>query len=185
MIDEILDDARDHMELSIEALQNDFRSIRTGRAAPALVEHIPVNYYGAPTPLIKLAVISIPEPRLIAIRPFSPSDIGEIEKAILRSDLGITPSNDGQIVRLTIPPLTEERRRELVRHVGKRTEEARVAIRNIRRSANEMLRDAEKEKIISEDDMYRGRDQVQELVDTMIARVDEVGTAKENEIMEI
>lgn len=185
MIDEILDDARDHMELSIEALQNDFRSIRTGRATPALVEHIPVNYYGAPTPLIKLAVISIPEPRLIAIRPFSPSDIGEIEKAILRSDLGITPSNDGQIVRLTIPPLTEERRRELVRHVGKRTEEARVAIRNIRRSANEMLRDAEKEKIISEDDMYRGRDQVQELVDTMIARVDEVGTAKENEIMEI
>ena len=185
MIDEILDDARDHMELSIEALQNDFRSIRTGRAAPALVEHIPVNYYGAPTPLIKLAVISIPEPRLIAIRPFSPSDIGEIEKAILRSDLGITPSNDGQIVRLTIPPLTEERRRELVRHVGKRTEEARVAIRNIRRSANELLRDAEKEKIISEDDMYRGRDQVQELVDTMIARVDEVGTAKENEIMEI
>jgi ribosome recycling factor len=185
MIDEILDDARSHMELSIEALQNEFRSIRTGRATPALVEHIPVNYYGSPTPLIKLAVISIPEPRLIAIRPFSAGDIGEVEKAILRSDLGITPSNDGQIVRLSIPPLTEERRRELVRQVGKRTEDARVAIRNIRRSANDLLRDAEKEKIISEDEMYWGRDEVQKLVKTMIERVDEVGAAKEKEIMEI
>lgn len=185
MIDEILADAEVRMNKAIEALRHDLRGIRTGRATPALVEHIPVDYYGVPTPLQQLAVIGIPEPRLITIRPFNPGDIGEIQKAILRSDLGITPSNDGKIIRLVIPPLTEERRRELVRQVARRVEEARVAVRNIRRDANEMLRDAEKEKLVTEDDFYRGRDKVQELVDKMIERIDEIGKEKEAEILEI
>jgi ribosome recycling factor len=185
MIDEILTDARQRMSKSVEAFQNDLKTIRTGRASPALVEHIPVTYYGMPTPLNQLAVIGVPEPRLITVRPFSPSDIGEIQKAIMRSDLGITPTNDGKIIRLAIPPLTEERRQDLVRAVQKRTEEARVSVRNIRRDANDMLKSAENEKLITEDEHHRARDQVQELVDSMIARIDQIGKDKEAEIMEI
>ena len=185
MIDEILLDAEDRMSKSVEALRNDLRIIRTGRATPALVEHIPVEYYGMPTPLNQLAVIGVPEPRLITIRPFSAGDIGAIQKAILRSDLGITPNNDGKIIRLVVPALTEDRRSDLVRQVGRRVEEAKVAVRNIRRDANDTLRDAEKEKLITEDDLHPGRDEVQELVNTMTEQIDEIGKEKEAEIMEI
>lgn len=185
MIDEILGDAKARMNKSVEALYQDLRTIRTGRASPALVEHIPVTYFGTPTPLRQLAVIGVPEPRLIQIRPFSAGDIGDIQRAIMSSDLGITPVNDGKIIRLVIPPLTEERRRDLVRQVGKRVEEARVSVRNIRREANDMLKEAEKEKLISEDEMHRGFDQVQDLVDSMIERIDQIGKDKEAEIMEV
>lgn len=185
MIDEILQDAGTRMDKSIEALQQDLRTIRTGRATPALVEHISVTYFGMPTPLQQLAVIGVPEPRLITIRPFSPGDIGEIQKAIQRSDLGITPSNDGKIIRLVVPPLTEERRHTLVRQVKSRAEEARTAIRNIRRDANKMIEDAEEEKVVTEDEMHRGFKQVQELVDSKIGEIDAVARDKEEEILEI
>lgn len=184
-IDDILLDAEDRMEKSIEALHHDLRIIRTGRATPALVEHIPVDYYSIPTPLKQLAVISIPEPRLITIRPFSAGDMGIIEKGILRSDLGITPNNDGKIIRLVIPALTEERRRDLAKQVHKRVEEARVSVRNIRRDANDLLRAAEKKKLVSEDDMYTALDEVQELADKMIEQVGKIGQVKEAEIMEV
>lgn len=185
MIDDILLDAEDRMDKSIDALQADLRTIRTGRATPALVEHIPVTYYGMPTPLQQLAVIGVPEPRLITIRPFSAGDIGEIQKAILKSDLGITPNNDGKIIRLVLPPLTEERRRDLVKLVHKRLEEAKVSVRNIRRDANKLLEAAEKDKEISEDDLHAAREEIQELLDRYIERIDKIGQAKEAEIMEV
>lgn len=185
MVEDILLDAEDRMEKSIEALQNDLRTIRTGRATPALVEHIPVMYYGMPTPLQQLAVISVPEPRLITVRPFNAGDIGEIQKAILKSELGITPTNDGKIIRLVLPPLTEERRRELVRQVHKRVEEAKVSVRNIRRDANKLLEAAEKEKTISEDELHDARDEIQEMLDRFIERIEKIGQAKEAEIMEV
>ncbi len=185
MIDDILLDAEDRMDKSIDALQADLRTIRTGRATPALVEHIPVTYYGMPTPLQQLAVIGVPEPRLITIRPFSAGDIGEIQKAILKSDLGITPTNDGKIIRLVLPPLTEERRRDLVKLVHKRLEEAKVSVRNIRRDANKLLEAAEKDKEISEDDLHAAREEIQELLDRYIERIDKIGQAKEAEIMEV
>jgi ribosome recycling factor len=184
VLKDVMSDAKERMTRAVEALQGDLRTIRTGRASPALVERLPVEYYGSPIPLNQLAGISAPEPRMLVIRPWDRSAIGPIEKAILKSDLGLTPSNDGQIIRLIIPPLTEERRRELTRLVARRVEEARVAVRNIRRDAIEMLRDLEKEKLISEDDLYKGRDEVQELTDDFIKQIDEIGKAKEAEIME-
>jgi len=180
-----MSEAKDRMEKTVEALHNDLRTIRTGRASPALVERLQVDYYGSPTPLNQLAGISVPEPRLLVIRPWDRNTIGIIEKAILKSDLGLTPNNDGQIIRLVIPQLTEDRRRDLNRQVAKRVEEGRVGIRNIRRDAIDMLRDFEKEKVISEDDLYTGRDQVQELTDDFIKQIDEVGKAKEAEILEV
>lgn len=185
MVDEILLDAEDRMEKTVVALQNDLKPIRTGRASPGLVEHISVDYYGMPTALNQLATISVPEPRLITVKPFSASDIGDIQKAIMKSELGITPTNDGKIIRLAVPPLTEERRRLLVRQVHSRVEEARVSARNIRRDANELLKDAEKDKVISEDDMYLAREEVQKLLDATIKQIDAVGAAKEVEIMEV
>lgn len=185
MIDEVLAEATDKMEKAVEALQADLRALRTGRASPALVERIKVDYYGTPTPLNQLATISVPEPRLLTIRPWDASILSAIEKAILKSDLGLTPNNDGKIIRLVIPRLNEERRQELVKVVNKRVEEARVAVRNIRRNAIDDLRELEKEKIISEDDFHKGRDKVQELTDQFIARIDELGKLKEKEILEI
>jgi ribosome recycling factor len=184
MIKDVLEDARERMEKTIEALQNDLRTIRTGRASPALVERLTVEYYGMPTPLNQLAGVTVPEPRLLMIRPWDRNTLGLIEKAILKSDLGMTPNNDGQVIRLIVPQLTEERRRDLNKQVTRRVEEARVSARNIRRDAIEMLRDAEKEKLIDEDDLHRGQDQVQELTDKFIKQVDEVGKAKEAEILE-
>lgn len=185
MLNEVKQDAKERMEGAVRALVGDLSSIRTGRASPALLDHVQVDYYGVPTPINQLAVITIPEPRLIAIRPFSPSDVGTIERAILKSDLGLNPSNDGKIIRLTIPRLTEERRRELSRQVGRRVEEARVAVRNIRRDAISDLRDFEKEGMITEDDLRLGSEQVQELTDDFIERIDEIGEAKIAEIMEV
>lgn len=185
MVDEILLDSEDRMEKTIHALQNDLKPIRTGRASPALVEHISVEYYGMPTALNQLATISVPEPRLITVKPFNAGDIGDIQKSIMKSDLGITPTNDGKIIRLVVPQLTEERRRGLVKQVHVRVEEGRVSVRNIRRDANELLKDAEKDKAISEDDLYGARDEVQKLLDAAIKQIDAIGAAKEVEIMEV
>jgi len=185
MIDDVLAELRDKMSKSVEVLQEDLLGIRTGRASPALVEKLPVEYYGTMTPLNQMASIAVPEPRLIVIRPWDASALGEIERAILKSDLGLTPMNDGKLIRLSIPRLTEERRRELVRVVSRRVEEARIAIRNLRRDALRDLQEFEKEKMISEDDFFRGKDEVQSLTDEFVAKVDEIGERKEAEVMEI
>ncbi len=185
MIDDLLKEIEARMKKAEEVLQGDLATIRTGRASPALVEKLRVDYYGAPTPLNQLAAISVPEPRLMIIRPYDPTSLSEIEKAILKSDLGLTPLNDGKVIRLPIPRLTEERRQELVRVVGRRVEEARVAIRNCRRDGLQDLREMEKEKLISEDEHYRAREDMQKLTDKCVERVDEVGRAKEEEIKEV
>ncbi len=185
MLKEVERDAEERMEKATKALREDLQTIRTGRAAPALIEHLPVNYYGMPTPLQALATISAPEPQLLAVRPFDPSTLSIIEKAILKSDVGLTPNNDGKIIRLNIPPLTEERRHKLLKIVHKRMEEARVAVRNIRRDALHDLRDMEKEKMITEDDLKWGQDDIQELTDKYIDKIAAIGQAKEDEIMEI
>jgi len=185
MIDEVLGELRERMEKSVEALQVDLMAIRTGRASPALVERLPVEYYGTPTPLNQMASIAAPEPRLLVIRPWDPSSLRDIERAILGSDLGLTPMNDGMLIRLSIPRLTEERRRELVKVVSRRVEEARVAVRNLRRDALQDLKEFEKEKMISEDEFFRGKDKVQELTDEFVEKIDEIGQRKEEEVMEI
>jgi ribosome recycling factor len=185
MIRESLAEARERMEGAIEALRGDLAGIRTGRATPALVQGVKVEYYGVPTPLNQLATISAPEPQLLTIRPFDKSSLGLIEKAILKSELGLTPNNDGRIIRLVIPRLTEERRHELVRVVGRRLEEARVAVRNVRRDVLNDLRFFEKEKEISEDDFHRGKDELQELTDEYIEKVGDIGKHKEREILEV
>lgn len=185
MINDLLDDLRERMGKSVEVLQDDLMSIRTGRASPALVEKLPVEYYGTMTPLNQMAGIAAPEPRLLVIRPWDPGALDDIERAILKSDLGLTPMNDGKLIRLNIPRLTEERRRELVKVVSRRVEEGRIAVRNLRRSALKDLEDFEKEKLISEDEFFRGKDQVQELTDEFIQKIDEIGQRKEDELMEI
>ena len=185
MIDDLLAETRQSMDKAIAALKGDLASLRTGRASPALVEKLPVEYYGTPTPLQELALISIPEPTLIAIKPYDPSAMKNIERAIMQSDLGLTPNNDGKIIRLQIPTLTEERRRDLTKQASRRVEEAKVAVRNIRRAALDDLRSFEKEKMITEDDLYLGKDQVQELTDEYIKKIDEIGETKEKEILEI
>ncbi len=185
MIEDILKETGERMVKSVEALRNDLITIRTGRASPAIVERLQVDYYGTAVPLNQLSSISVPEPRLLVIRPYDPSSLPEIEKAILKSELGLTPANDGKVIRLSIPRLTEERRRELVRMVQKRVEEARVAVRNCRRDGLQDIRDLEKEKLISEDDHYRGKDRVQEITDKYIEQIDEIGNAKEEQIMEV
>lgn len=185
MINDVLNDVKERMDKTIESLRHDLRHIRTGRASPALVEELHVDYYGMPTPLQQLATISIPEARQIQIKPYARNDIGAIEKAIAKSDLGLTPNNDGESIRLQIPALTEERRRDLTKQVAKRGEEARVAIRNIRRDAIQDLKDFEKEHLISEDDLKRGEEKVQERTDEHIKRVDEVLREKDAEIMTV
>ena len=185
MINEVLDELRQRMKKSVEALQDDLLSIRTGRASPALVEKLPVEYYGTATPLNQMASIAAPEPRLLVIRSWDPSALADIERAILRSDLGLTPMNDGMLIRLSIPRLTEERRRELVKVVSRRVEEARIAVRNLRRDALQDLKEFEKEKMISEDEFFRGKDKVQELTDGFVKEIDSIGKRKEEEVMEI
>jgi ribosome recycling factor len=185
MINEVLDEIRERMRKSVEALQDDLLSIRTGRASPALVEKLPVEYYGTATPLNQMASIAAPEPRLLVIRPWDPSALADIERAILKSDLGLTPMNDGMLIRLSIPRLTEERRRELVKVVSRRVEEARIAVRNLRRDALQDLKEFEKEKMISEDEFFRGKDKVQELTDEFVEKIDGIGKRKEEEVMEI
>lgn len=177
--------ASEKMKLVIESLKRDYASLRTGRASLALLEPITVEYYGTKTPLNQLASLSIPDPRQIAIQPWDQRMIAEIEKAILKSDLGLTPSNDGKIIRITIPQLTEERRKELVKVAKKRLEEAKVAIRNIRRDINEEIKKEEKEKKLSEDDTKKYLDDIQKLTDSFIEKAEEIERHKEKEIMEV
>jgi len=173
------------MDQSVGALRKDLAKIRTGRASTALLEHIMVDYYGATTPLNQLATLNAPEPRLLVVQPYDRSAMGNIEKAILKSDLGLTPNNDGKIIRVPIPQLTEERRKELVKHVKKIGEEFRVSVRNHRRVAVEHLKEAEKKKEITADDSKHGHDRVQKITDDFIGRIDKIIKTKEEEIMEV
>ncbi|MDZ7373833.1 MAG: ribosome recycling factor [candidate division KSB1 bacterium] len=184
IIDEIFQDAENRMKKAVEATQAELSKIRTGKASPAILDTIRVDYYGSSLPLKQVASISVPEPRLITIQPWDRKILPEIEKAILKSDLGLNPINDGNIIRLPIPPLTEERRRDLVRIVHKLGEEGRIAVRNIRRDANEQLKKAEKDGEISEDDAHRAMKEVQDLTDEYIEKIDEIIKAKEKEILE-
>ena len=177
--------AAERMTRSIEVLKKDFASIRTGRASLSLLDGILVNYFDTQTPLQQLATLSIPESRQITIQPWDQKIIPDIEKAILKSDLGLTPSNNGKIIRIIIPPLTEERRKQLVKAVKKKAEESKVAIRNIRRDANDDLKKLEKENQLSEDEAKKLHDEVQKITDTYIAKVDDVLKHKEKEIMEV
>jgi ribosome recycling factor len=185
VIKDLLKEAEARMMGAVQSLEDDLAGIRTGRASPALVERLQVEYYGAPTPLLQLATIGVPEPRMLLIRPFDPSTIKNIERAILVSDLGLTPGNDGKAIRLMLPPLTEERRRDLAKMVHNRTEEGRVAVRNVRRDTIRDLRDFEHEKLISEDDLKRGEEEIQKLTDRMVETIDEIGDRKQKEIMEV
>ena len=185
MIKDILKEAEGRMKGAIQSLESDLAVIRTGRATPALVEKLSVEYYDSPTPLMQLASISVPEPRSILIKPFDPSTLKNIERAILASDLGLTPNNDGKSIHLNLPPLTEERRHELVKVVHNRLEEARIAVRNIRRDTQNDLRDFEKEKLISEDELKRGEDDLQKLTDRFVEDINKHGQEKEKEIMEV
>ena len=185
MIKDLLKDAESHMQKSIHALTDELLTIRTGRANPGLVEKLNVEYYGSPTPLMTLASISVPEPRTLMIKPFDKTTLKAIEKAIMASDLGLTPNNDGQVIRLNLPVLTEDRRRELVKYVHHRLEETRVALRNIRRDSMKDVKDFEAEKMISEDDRIRGEEEIQKLTDRFMAEVEKIGYHKEQEIMEV
>ena len=185
MINEVLTDTEERMQKTVESLRTDLTTIRTGRASPAIVDRVMVDYYGMPTPIQQLATITVPEAQLLNIRPYSSGDIGAIEKAIAKSDLNLNPNNDGQNIRIVIPPLNEERRRELNKLVAKRGEEARIAVRNIRRDAINDLRDLQKESIVSEDESRRGQERVQEKTDAFIKRVDDVVHEKEEEIMKV
>jgi ribosome recycling factor len=173
------------MDQSVGALRKDLGKIRTGRASTALLEHIVVDYYGATTPLNQLATLSAPEPRLLVVQPYDRGAMGNIEKAILKSDLGLTPNNDGKVIRVPIPQLTEERRKELVKHVKKIGEEFRVSVRNHRRVAVEHLKESEKKKEITADDFKHGQDRVQKITDDFIGRIDKIIKTKEEEIMEV
>lgn len=185
MIDDILNEIRQKMKSTLAVYEQDLHGIRSGRASTSLVDRLHVDYYGQPTEMRQLATISTPEPMQILIRPYEKSAVKAIEKAILTSDLSLNPNVDGDVIRLNMPPLTRERRQDLVKFLHKRMEEARVAIRNIRRSGNDDLRDFEKEKMISEDESKRGQEEVQKLTDKYIAEIDELGKSKEKEILEV
>jgi ribosome recycling factor len=185
MLKEIYAEAETRMKGAIQSLEEDLAGIRTGRAHPALVEKLPVEYYGMPTPLVQLASISVPEPRSLVIKPFDPATLKTIERSILASDLGLTPNNDGRQIRLNLPPLTEERRRDLVKLVHHRLEESRVAVRNVRRDMIKDLREFEEEKMISEDELKKGEEELQKITDRYIAEINAIGERKEKEIMEV
>lgn len=185
MIDDILNETRSKMKSAISVYEQDLHGIRGGRASTALVDRLMVSYYGQDTELRQLATISTPEPMQILIRPFDKAAVKSVEKAIQQSDININPQVDGDVIRLNMPPLTRERRQELVKFLHKRMEEARVVIRNIRRNGNDDLRDFEKEKMISEDDSKRGQEEIQKLTDKFIAEIEELGKNKEKEIMDV
>lgn len=185
MIDDALLDATERMEKALEALRRDLATIRTGRASPALVEHLKVDYYGNPTPLNQLATISTPEARLIVIQPWDRGSIGAVEKAILRSDIGLNPASDGTVIRLAIPQLTEERRREIAKQVRKRVEQGRVEVRNIRRDCHEHIRKLEHDHEISQDELHRAENELQKLTDDHIKEIDKVGQEKEEEVLAV
>ncbi|MDQ7844235.1 MAG: ribosome recycling factor [Armatimonadota bacterium] len=185
MIQEIIADAKSRFQKAIEATRHEFASIRTGRASPALLEQIRIDYYGVPTPITQLATVTVPEPRLLVITPWDKKFVKEVERAILKSELGLVPSSDGTHVRVPIPPLTEERRRELVKVAHRHAEEGRVAVRNIRREAKEMIEELEEAGEISEDDSRRAMEELQKLTDKAIADIDALLAAKDREIMEV
>jgi len=185
VVEEILKHAKSSMKKSIENLHRELASVRTGKANPALLDTVRVNYYGQQVPLKQVASISAPEPKLITVQPWDKSMVPEVEKAILASELGLNPQSDGTVIRIPIPPLTEERRRDLVKLVKRLAEETRIAVRNIRRDANDKIKKLEKDHAISEDEMHARQEEVQELTDKFIEEVDEIVAAKEKEIMEI
>jgi ribosome recycling factor len=184
-LDDILKSAEHRMTTAVEVLGRDLQSVRTGRASPTLLDRIQVDYYGSPTPLNGVANISVPDPHMVLVSPWDRSMLSPIEKAIQKSDLGINPTNDGQVIRLVLPQLTQDRRKELVKQVHNRAEEARVAVRNCRRDALEHLRRAEKDGGISQEDERRAQDRLQKLTDSYVKRVDEVSRTKETEVMEV
>ena len=185
MLKEVYKEAETRMKGAIQSLEEDLSGIRTGRAHPALVEKLPVEYYGTPTPLVQLASISVPEPRSLLIKPFDPATLKTIERSILASDLGLTPNNDGRQIRLNLPALTEERRRDLVKLVHHRLEDSRVAVRNVGRDMIKDLREFEEEKMISEDDLKKGEEELQKITDRFIEEINAVGERKEKDIMEV
>ena len=185
MIEETHADAEQRMGKAVDALKRELATVRTGRANPALLEHLRVDYYGTPTSLQQLATVMVPEARMLTIQPWDKGSMEAIEKAIQRSDLGLTPSNDGTIIRLVIPQLTEDRRKDMVRIVHKKIEDGRIAIRNVRRDAHEMLRDLQREKEISEDDEKRAQEQLQKITDHFVSRADGIGSEKEQELLEV
>ncbi|MBQ1511403.1 MAG: ribosome recycling factor [Selenomonadaceae bacterium] len=185
MIKEILKKQEDRMQKSLDSLKKEFASLRAGRATPALLDKVMVDYYGTPTPVNQVAKVSVPEPRMIVIQPWEKTILHDIEKAIMKSDLGLNPNSDGTAIRLAIPQLTQERRQELVKTVNKKAEEAKVALRNIRRDGNDAVKKLEKSKEVPEDEAKKGQESMQKLVDKYIKLVDAARTAKEKEVMEV
>ena len=185
MIDETLKDAEHRMQSAVQSFDRELSSVRTGRARPSLVESLKVEYYGTPTPLNQMATINAPEPRMITIQPFDKTQMSAIEKAIQKSDLGLTPTNDGNLMRLIIPALNEERRKELVKQVHKKAEEARVAVRNVRRDSLDHLRKAQHAKEITDDDERRSQERLQKITDRFVAEVDQHANTKERELLEV
>lgn len=184
MIESIYEETKDSMNKSLDALRNEFKRVRTGRASLSILDGIRVDYYGTLTPLSQMASLSVPESRMIAIQPWDTSAIKEIEKTILKSDLGLTPSNDGKVIRISIPPLTADRRKSLVKVIHKMSEEHKVAIRNIRRDSNELVKSLKKDGEISEDDAFRSQDNIQKITDDYIKMLDVIYREKEKEILE-
>lgn len=185
MMKDVITKTRQGMEKSIDALKKDFTKVRTGRASVSLLDDVRIDYYGTPTPLSQVGTLAVPEPRLITITPWEKKLIPDIEKAILKSDLGLNPSSDGVLVRIIIPPLTEDRRKEMCKVLKRLGEESKIALRNIRRDGNDGLKKMEKDKEISEDDLKRGEKEIQELTDQYVKKVDETVAAKEKEVMEV
>lgn len=185
MMQEVINEANDRMNKAIDVLKKDYATLRAGRATPALLDKIQVDYYGTPTPINQMAKIAVPEPRLLTIQPWDKSALADIERAIMKSDLGLTPNNDGSVIRLNIPQLTQERRNELVKVVKKKAEDCRVAVRNVRRDANDQLKMFKKDGEISEDDERRAEDEIQKMTDKHIKDIDHVMEVKEAEIMEV
>jgi ribosome recycling factor len=185
MIDDVLKDAEEHMKKALEALKRDLGSVRTGRATPSLIDRLMVEYYGTPTPLNQLAQINSPEPRLLVVQPYDRGSMPAIEKALQKSEQGFNPANDGKVIRIPIPALTEDRRRELVKMVKHKVEEGRVSMRNVRRDAIHDMKEMETEKMISEDEQKRGTERLEDLVHKYIREAEQVGDAKEAEVMEV
>ena len=185
MANEVMDQTKDRMEKAIGGYTRELASIRAGRASASMLDKLTIEYYGAPTPISQMAGVSVPEARLLVIQPYDKTILADIEKAIMKSDIGITPSNDGSVIRLAVPALTEDRRKELVKLVKKEAEDAKIAIRNVRRDANEDFKKLEKTSEITEDELHRSGDEIQKLTDSQIVRIDEIAKDKENEIMEI
>lgn len=185
MVSDIIKTHEEKMQKTLDALKREFASLRAGRATPALLDKIMVDYYGSPTPVNQVAKVSVPESRMIVIQPWEKTMLKEIEKAIMKSDLGLSPNSDGQSIRLAIPPLTQERRAELVKTINKKTEESKIALRNIRREVNDAIKKLEKAKEITEDDMEKGQKDTQKIVDNFIKLIDEARAAKETEVMSV